>query len=70
MATTYSDLAVRLLRDAATFFESVGEQNPPLKEQILDNAEVFREMGELVGDDSTGVLRQENKLRSTGIRLP
>jgi hypothetical protein len=70
MATTHSDLAVRLLRDAATFFEAVGEQNPPLKEPMDENAEVFREVAELVNTDPTGVLRDDDELKNMNGRFP
>jgi hypothetical protein len=56
MTTTYAQLAAKLLRDAATFFENVGEQNEPLKEQMFDNASVYKQVADLVEEDPTGVL--------------
>lgn len=47
-APTMVQLAVKLLRDAAVFFENVGEQNPPLAEQMNDNAEVYRQVADLL----------------------
>lgn len=69
MPTTHSDLAVRLLCDAATFFEAVGEQNPPLREQMVENAEVFRQVAQLVDSDPTGVLQKDDELKSIDDRF-
>lgn len=49
-------LAVRLLRDAADFFEAVGAQNAPLAEQMTDNAQVYRQLAQRLEDDPLGVL--------------
>jgi hypothetical protein len=51
---THAQLAARLLRDAATFFRTVAEQNPPLKDQMNENAEVFDGVANLVEKDPTG----------------
>jgi hypothetical protein len=56
MATTYAELAARLLRDAAVFFKTVGNQNPALKEQMTENAEVFEQVAGLVETNPTGTL--------------
>lgn len=53
---TYAELAARLLRDAATFFRNVGAQNPPLKEQMNDNASVYEQVADLVEHDPDGIL--------------
>ena len=53
---TYAHLAAKLLRDAATFFKNVGDQNKPLKEQMDDNASVYEQVADLVENDPTGVL--------------
>lgn len=53
---TYSQLAAKLLRDAATFFRNVGLQNEPLKEQMDDNASVYEQVADLVERDPTGIL--------------
>lgn len=53
---TVASVAVRLLEDAATFFEAVGEQNAPLAEQMHDNAEVFRSLAARLRDDPLGTL--------------
>lgn len=46
-------LASRLLRDAAQFFEAVGEQNPGLAEQMADNADVYRRIADRLDADPT-----------------
>lgn len=51
---THNQLAAQLLRDAASFFRTIGEQNPPLKEQMAENAAVFEEVGMLVETDPLG----------------
>ena len=53
---TYSHLAAKLLRDAATFFRNVGAQNQPLKEQMDDNASVYEQVADLVEKDPMGEL--------------
>ena len=53
---THAQLAAKLLRDAASFFRTVGEQNPPLKDQMIENAEVFEGVANLVEKDPTGAI--------------
>jgi hypothetical protein len=55
--TRISTVAARLLEDAATFFEVVGQQNEPVREQMSDNASVYREIAQRVRADPHGVLR-------------
>jgi len=51
---THAQLAAKLLRDAASFFRTVAEQNPPLKDQMNENADVFDGVANLVEKDPTG----------------
>ena len=51
---THSQLAAQLLRDAAGFFTTIGEQNEPLREQMIENAAVFSEVAMLVENDPLG----------------
>lgn len=53
---THAHLAAKLLRDAATFFRNVGAQNPPLKEQMDDNASVYDQVADLVEQNPMGEL--------------
>lgn len=56
---TYAELGARLLRDAATFFRTVGEQNQPLQEQMSENATVFEQIADLLEQDPTGEVDDE-----------
>ena len=51
---THSELAAQLLRDAASFFRTIGEQNAPMKDQMAENAAVFDEVAVLVEADPLG----------------
>lgn len=53
---THAQLASKLLRDAANFFRNVGEQNPPLKDQMSDNADVYDQVAQLVETNPMGEL--------------
>jgi hypothetical protein len=53
---THAQLAARLLRDAAAFFRTIGEQNEPLQEQMTENASVFEQVASLVETDPTGAI--------------
>ncbi|MBN8520734.1 MAG: hypothetical protein J0L77_02395 [Alphaproteobacteria bacterium] len=55
---SHAQLASKLLRDAATFFRTIAEQNPPLKEQMNENANVFEQVADLVEHDPTGVIEE------------
>lgn len=56
---THAELAARLLRDAAQFFRTIGEQNEPLQDQMTENASVFEQVAGLVEADPTGELAEE-----------
>lgn len=53
---SHAQLAAKLLKDAAVFFRTIGEQNPPLKIQMEENANVFEQVAGLVEEDPTGVI--------------
>lgn len=53
---THAQIAARLLRDAAQFFRTVGDQNEPLKVQMNENADVFDQVAGLVETDPNGLL--------------
>lgn len=57
---SHAQLAAKLLRDAATFFRTIAEQNPPLKEQMNENASVFDQVADLVEGDPNGVIQDPN----------
>ncbi|MEM7651541.1 MAG: hypothetical protein AAF204_05615 [Pseudomonadota bacterium] len=54
--TAHSELAGKLLQDAATFFTTLAEQNEPIKDQMLENANVYQQIGALVIKEPLGVL--------------
>jgi len=54
---THTQLAAKLLRDAAVFFRTIGEQNPPLKTQMEENATVFEQVATLVEKDPSGTIK-------------
>lgn len=53
---TVGGLAASLLRDAATFFKTIGDQNEPIQEQMHENARVFTEIAMLVEQNPLGIL--------------
>ncbi|MEQ8435139.1 MAG: hypothetical protein RIA71_12960 [Oceanicaulis sp.] len=55
---THAQVAAKLLRDAAGFFTTVGEQNPTLTDQMAENANVFQQVANLVETDPGGELQQ------------
>jgi ABC-type transporter Mla subunit MlaD len=54
--TPTAHLAGRLLKDAATFFKTLAEQNEPIREQMAENANVYDQLGDLVMADPLGIL--------------
>lgn len=53
---SHAQLAAQLLRDAATFFRALSEQNEALKDQMTENADVFEQVAALVEKDPNGQL--------------
>lgn len=56
---SHAQLAAKLLRDAAAFFKTIAEQNPPLKEQMSENADVFEQVADLVENNPTGEIEEQ-----------
>ena len=54
---THAELAGKLLADAATFFRTLGSQNPALTEQMTENATVFQQLADLIVNDPQGDLQ-------------
>ena len=52
--TTHVELAARLLREAAAFYKSVGKKNEGLHDQMLENAQIFETVAELIEEDPLG----------------
>ncbi len=57
---SHAEIAARLLRDAATFFRAVGEQNDALRDQMTENADVFEQVAVLVETNPLGELEDPN----------
>jgi len=57
--TLHSELSGKLLKDAATFFRTLAEQNEPIREQMSENANVYEQIGDLVMKDPAGELGPE-----------
>lgn len=53
---TYAELSSQLLRDAADFFRTLAAENPPLQEQMTENANVFDHISSLVSKNPLGVM--------------
>lgn len=53
---SHSELAGKLLEDAAEFFRTLAEQNEPIKEQMEENANVFDQIAKLVSTDPLGIM--------------
>lgn len=48
MKMTHAQLSAQLLRDAASFFRHLAQENPTLQEQMQDNASIYEEVAALV----------------------
>ncbi len=53
---TVAQLAGRLMGDAAGFFRTLAEQNEPIREQMLQNANVYDNIGQVVASDPSGII--------------
>lgn len=64
--TTHIELAVRMLNEAAEFFNSVAEQNPQLEEKMKHTATRYHLAAELLNKDPHGsISAQESKAESS-----
>lgn len=51
---TNATLAASLMRKAAEFFRSLGQGNPDVRDQMLEHADVFEAVANLVEHDPLG----------------
>lgn len=51
---THAEIAAKLLRDTASFFRTLAEQNPALMEAMGENASIFEDVAALVETDPLG----------------
>jgi hypothetical protein len=52
----YAALAGDLLKNAASFFHSVAEENEPIKEQMHRSADIYEQLAKLVAENPLGVM--------------
>jgi hypothetical protein len=50
----YSKVAGDMLKNAAKFYLSVGQQNEPIREQLERSAEIYHQLAQLVAEDPLG----------------
>ena len=53
----HAAMASELLLECATFFRKLGEKNPPLNDQMSENARVFEGVAPLVAANPLGILK-------------
>jgi hypothetical protein len=56
---SHAELAAGLLRDAAKFFRTIGEQNPALDVEMEENAAVYENVARLVENDPQGTIEDD-----------
>ena len=44
----HHELAANLLKDAAAFFRTLGDQNEPIKDQMYENAQIYEQLSALL----------------------
>jgi hypothetical protein len=49
----YCDLAAKLLRDTSEFYRKLAEQNEPVREQMIHNANIYDQIAEAVVKNPT-----------------
>ncbi len=63
---TNAQLAAKMLRDASMFFQQVGEQNPPVADQMNQNAAVYQQVAQLVESDPMGEVPMQDPGQEPG----
>lgn len=51
---SYADVAAKLLRDAATLFRALGEDNPDLADTLQDRADIYDALADRLEDNPHG----------------
>jgi hypothetical protein len=51
---TYAAITVDLLKDAATFFRTLADQNEGVKKEMTENAAIYERMAEMMEKDPRG----------------
>jgi len=63
---SHAELAAKLLNDAAVFFDNVAVQNPDIGQQMMENAEVYRQVATLVATDPLGTIDIDGDIDGDG----
>lgn len=58
---THAQLAARLLRDAAAFFNHLGDENPTLHESMQENARIYAQVADLVENNPNEIINLDEK---------
>jgi argininosuccinate lyase len=53
---THAEMSARLLQEAAGFLRTLAEQNSSLQETMMENANIYDGMSDLIRDNPLGVL--------------
>lgn len=53
---THAELTARLLQDTATFFDNLGSENTVMQAQMKTNAQVFRQMADVLTAEPDGTV--------------
>jgi hypothetical protein len=59
--TTNAELAVKLLREAATIFRALGSPDPELGSKLNEFATVYEQVADLVEQNPMGVLERAER---------
>jgi hypothetical protein len=51
---TFAEMAAQLLRDAALFFRALGDDNESVRDQMVQNADIFDHISTYVAKDPLG----------------
>lgn len=62
-------LAAKLMKDAASFFRSLADQNDTLRQQMVENATVYDQVSDLVLTDPTGALSEGDGSSASHVNL-
>jgi hypothetical protein len=53
---SHGEMAGRLLKDSALFFRTLAEQNELLRDHMIENANIYDQIGDLVIENPVGIL--------------
>lgn len=51
---TYAELAAELLEDSASFFQKLASQNEPIRQEMTENAMIYKRLAETLRAEPTG----------------